>query len=166
MSGSNDDWKRGARPLDGAGLTKGVAARPSASKMSEIRENYATFVVEHHEDQTFFVRRADVSHRMRKELGSGSVRIDAQLDLHGCSRQEAATNVIAFVRQARSRGYRTLLLIHGKGLHAEDGVGVLGHVVVDVLTRGPTAPWLLAVSTAHPRWGGTGALVVKLARER
>jgi DNA-nicking Smr family endonuclease len=55
-----------------------------------------------------------------------------------------------------------LLVIVGKGLHSEDGYGVLARAAVAALTQGVAAPLVLAVSSAHPKHGGSGALAVIL----
>ena len=55
-----------------------------------------------------------------------------------------------------------LLVVHGKGLHSDGGVGVLGDVVVKTLTESAIAPRVLAFASAAPRLGGLGATVVRL----
>jgi DNA-nicking Smr family endonuclease len=50
----------------------------------------------------------------------------------------------------------------GKGLHSEDGTGVLLPAVIDALTQGLCAPLVRGFATAHHRLGGTGAIAVLL----
>ena len=87
---------------------------------------------------------------------------EAQLDLHRVRAAEAQRAVADFVRSEHRRGARRLLIIVGKGLHSEDGVGVLARAAVAALTDGVAAPLVAAVSSAHPKHGGSGALAVIL----
>lgn len=129
-------------------------------------DNHATFDMNIAENRTIKARRPEVSHALLRQLASDRLRVDARIDLHGLTRDQAHVRLMQFLRQARAMGHRTLLVIHGKGLHTEDGIGVLADEVVNTLCRGQAAPWVLAVSTAHRRLGGTGALVVKLVKAR
>lgn len=87
---------------------------------------------------------------------------EAQLDLHRVRAAEAQRAVAEFVRTEHHRGARRLLVIVGKGLHSEDGVGVLARTAIAALTDGVAAPLVSAVSSAHPKHGGSGALAVIL----
>jgi DNA-nicking Smr family endonuclease len=51
-------------------------------------------------------------------------RPDAVLDLHGLTRNEAWDALEGFFRDGRLRGFKKLLIIHGKGNHS-NGTGVL-----------------------------------------
>ncbi len=53
-----------------------------------------------------------------------------QIDLHGCSADEAAVRTESFIQAARRKGARTVRIIAGKGLHSEEKA-VLPHVVED-----------------------------------
>jgi len=87
---------------------------------------------------------------------------EAQLDLHRARAAEAQRAVADFVRSEHRRGARRLLVIVGKGLHSEDGYGVLARAAVAALTDGVAAPLVAAVSSSHPKHGGSGALAVIL----
>ena len=66
------------------------------------------------------------------------------------------------MRSARRAGRRYLLVIHGKGSHSADGVGVLRDAVLEALTSGGAAPVVAAFATACSRLGGSGALALAL----
>jgi DNA-nicking Smr family endonuclease len=51
-------------------------------------------------------------------------RADAEIDLHGLTRDEAWETLENFFRAGRQQGFEKLLVIHGKGNHS-DGEGVL-----------------------------------------
>jgi DNA-nicking Smr family endonuclease len=95
-------------------------------------------------------------------LRRGHATPERDLDLHGTTAEQAEREVVAFVRAARSAGRRVVRVIHGKGLHSEGGIGVLGDHVVAALTEGGAAPFVLAFHTAAREHGGGGALLVLL----
>jgi DNA-nicking Smr family endonuclease len=88
---------------------------------------------------------------------------EATLDLHGYTAAEAEREVVRFVRAEQRRGARRVCIVHGKGLHSAGGP-VLRDCVVHVLTEGGAAPVVLAFATASHERGGSGALMVELAR--
>lgn len=166
MAADDKDWKSQVTPLAEPKRRHAAPPTPRLPTLSPIVDNYATFDINIAENKTVKARRPDVSHTLLRELASDRVRIDAQIDLHGLTRNQAHLRLLQFLQQARSMGHRTLLVIHGKGHHTDDGAGVLADEVLTTLCRGKGAPLVLAVTTAHRRWGGTGALVVKLVKAR
>jgi DNA-nicking Smr family endonuclease len=98
--------------------------------------------------------------RVARELGRRT-RASETLDLHGLNQREARDALIAFVRQSHKRGLTVLCVIHGKGQHSDDGVGVLRDVVLDALT-GTLATLVFAFASASEALGGTGALLIEL----
>lgn len=88
-------------------------------------------------------------------------RASETLDLHGMNQREARDAVIAFVRQSHKRGLTVLCVIHGKGQHSDDGLGVLRDVVVDTLANA-VATLVFAFVTAPEPLGGTGSLLIEL----
>ncbi|WP_071650361.1 Smr/MutS family protein [Spirochaeta thermophila] len=82
----------------------------------------------------------------------------AVLDLHGFTREEAERRLKDFLVEARGKGYRVLLVVHGKGLHSEREP-VLKKVVYRTLE---SCPFVGRIETAPRRWGGAGAVVAFL----
>lgn len=106
--------------------------------------------------------REGVSRRELRRLRSPNFRAEATLDLHGELRAAVELKVNRFVREHQRRGCRYLLVIHGKGLHSENGEGVLGEAVLAALTGGGAAPLVRAATHAHEQLGGRGATAVAL----
>lgn len=88
---------------------------------------------------------------------------DETLDLHGLSQPEARRALLQFVRRSHRKGLSLVCVVHGKGLHSEDGVGVLRELAIDTLVDSGCAPCVLAFCTAPQVLGGTGALLVELS---
>jgi DNA-nicking Smr family endonuclease len=63
-----------------------------------------------------------------------------------------------------AKGRRCVLLIHGRGLHSGPGGPALRPALVEFLSRRPLAKHVLAFTSAPPRHGGPGALLVLLRR--
>lgn len=67
-------------------------------------------------------------------------RPDETIDLHGLSRNEAWDALAGFFDNAREKGFEKLLVIHGKGNHADhENSGVLKETVRNFIERCPFA---------------------------
>jgi len=122
------------------------------------------FDVQRDEDGGVRGQRAGVDPGALRSLRNGRARPDAEVDLHGLTGAEAEHEVVRFIRQRRQRGARVVRIVHGKGLHSEGGLGVLGDRVLRTLTDGGAAPFVLAFTSAAPDGGGRGALLVRLTK--
>jgi DNA-nicking Smr family endonuclease len=84
-------------------------------------------------------------------------RIDASLDLHGYTLDEAEVALRQFLTQAKSQNYRQIRVITGKGINSPDG-------------RARLKPWLegylramgYSFMSAKVNEGGEGATDIKL----
>lgn len=103
--------------------------------------------------------------RTYERLREGRIPIEGQVDLHGCTQEEAFTAVNKFLDEAWFDGRRCLLVITGKGT-ARDGGGVLRSNVPGWITDGPHRDRLIGIGPADSRHGGDGALYVLLRRAR
>ena len=105
-------------------------------------------------------RRDGIALSVLQKLRRGDYRIEAELDLHGCTGREAHTQLIAFIAHVRARGLRCVRVIHGKGMRSGPRGPVLKQTVNTLLRR---ADCVLAFSSARARDGGTGATLALLA---
>lgn len=105
-----------------------------------------------------------VDRRLLRRLSAGDYPIEAEIDLHGLTRDAAAAALERAVKQARAAGQRCLLVIHGRGLNSGDDGPVLKRTVIDALAAGPLGRSVLAFASAPPSAGGAGALVVLLRK--
>lgn len=172
------DAMAGVRPLDRARpvraphivmeKTEAPAARASADdeargRLAALVAGGVRFEIER-EDEFVFGRRAGIPAAQARALSRRGILAEAELDLHGRSGDEAAREVVRFVRAQHRRGARQVCIIHGKGLHSAGGISVLGDRVVEALTRGGAAPVVQAFATAPVERGGAGALMIRLQR--
>jgi DNA-nicking Smr family endonuclease len=88
--------------------------------------------------------------------------IDARLDLHERTVDQAKDELVKFLGAMRARGERCVLVIHGKGEHSPRGVGILRGEVGAWLSQGRAAMHVAAFATATATDGGSGATYVLL----
>jgi dsDNA-specific endonuclease/ATPase MutS2 len=77
-------------------------------------------------------------------------------DLHTVRPREVKAVVEEYLREAHAKGFRSVRIIHGKG------IGVQRETVRTVLAR---TPFVERFSDAPPEAGGWGATVARLSRE-
>jgi len=101
--------------------------------------------------------------RVERNMSLGDVFIEARIDLHGRSEQEAYEDFRAFVERQSARGKRMLLVITGKG--GADGGSVLRANLPRWCDVPPFDALVLAVRAAAPHHGGDGAYYVLLRKK-
>lgn len=94
-----------------------------------------------------------------RKLRRGEFRCDAVLDLHGMTSAEARQALVAFLNNAAREDFRSLRIIHGKGLRSSNQGPVLKGLVNNWLQQRSE---VLAFHSARPEDGGTGAVYVLL----
>ena len=107
-------------------------------------------------------------------LDRGLIAPDATLDLHGMTQNAAHRALQNYLRGARERGNRLIVVVTGKGNpRAADAAawtqsphGVLKDMVPRWLAEPGAAQWIARVQPAHIRPGGGGALYVYLRKSR
>ena len=94
------------------------------------------------------------------KLKSGGYPIEARLDLHRRTVEEARRAVYRFLVVCRGRGRRCVAIVHGRGVRGPTP-GRLKSYVAHWMRQ---APDVIACSSAPERQGGTGALFVLLRK--
>lgn len=103
------------------------------------------------------------SPRRMKQLKQGKLASEATLDLHGQQRVDVAGKISFFLQDAVYQGWRTVLIITGKGLHSEDGTAVLRSEAEQFLNA-EGRKWVAEWGRAPRQYGGSGALVLFLRK--
>ena len=103
--------------------------------------------------------------RIMRKLRTGHYAVQGQyLDLHQLNRDEARVAVEKFLFNARTRGLRCVLIVHGRGHNSKDNIPVLKNLLKVWMCRGRIGRHVLAFCTARPHDGGAGAIYVLLRR--
>ena len=97
--------------------------------------------------------------RERSQRYVKDMPIEARIDLHGLTREEARSRLSVFVGDCAKRGLRKILIVHGKGIHTTGSESVLGEVVRKFIEQDKRCG-----RSGHPdrRMGGSGATWVCL----
>ncbi len=106
-------------------------------------------------------QRPGVQHGVFRNLRLGKYRIDARLDLHRMSVEQARDAVYQFVRDCLAHDIRCVLITHGKGRDREPQPALLKSCVAHWL---PQLSQVLAFHSAQKQHGGVGATYVLLRK--
>lgn len=89
-----------------------------------------------------------------------NMKPEAYLDLHGLHQDQARESLDRFITDCKARGYRKVLIIHGKGIHSSGSDPVLGELVRRFIEQDKRCG-----ASGHPKTkaeGGSGATWVLL----
>ncbi|HEX4336260.1 MAG TPA: Smr/MutS family protein [Polyangiaceae bacterium] len=153
----------GVTPLDGPTRVARLRERAEsrAVRAASAAPTAYAFVM-HREDDRVEAHRADLR---APRVFPGRTRQwhpEVRLDLHGMRTRDVEARLSAAIRECTRCPGGRLLVIHGKGLHSVRGESVLFDAVVEVLSTGRHARFVLAFATAPARLGGSGALAVEI----
>jgi DNA-nicking Smr family endonuclease len=97
-----------------------------------------------------------------RNLQKGRLPIEAELDLHSLSIDQARTELLTFLPTCALRGVRVVRIIHGKGQRGTEKKPLLKNKVNTWLQQ---LDEVLAFCSTIPKDGGTGAVYVLLRRK-
>ncbi len=106
----------------------------------------------------------DYNDSILSKLHAGHFSIQAFLDLHGCTVDEAEQELESFVRESFQKGLRCVKIIHGRGLRSVKGARIKQEVVKRL--SGHFRRDIIAFVTARQCDGGLGALYVLLQKKQ
>jgi DNA-nicking Smr family endonuclease len=112
-----------------------------------------------------------IDRRLKQRLARGRDPIDARIDLHGLTQNEAHAALLRFLRSAQADGAKIALVVTGKGSGLADRQssaerGVLRRQVPLWLSLPEFRAFVVGFADAHAGHGGQGALYVRLRRTR
>ena len=160
---------RGAKPVDTRNRADVEVPRPQPHPIKHVEDEREALResmeapmtledrLETGEEAAFL--RPGLPRRVLTDLRRGRWVLQAQLDLHGCNRDEAREALGHFLAASLQQGRRCVRVIHGKGHGSPGKQSILKH-----LSRGWLAQReeILAFCQAGPHDGGSGALLVLL----
>lgn len=161
------DAVRDVAPLPASGKTPyiGKHPQPIPRQISQREQTVADDSLSDHisleieaGDEWSFLR-PGISRQTLRRLRRGYWGIQAQLDLHGFTRDEARMELVVFLNASNTRGFRCVRVIHGKGLSSQSHEPVLKARIGSWLSQRDD---VLAFCQAKPEDGGSGAVLVLL----
>lgn len=106
-------------------------------------------------------QRAGIQNGVFRKFRAGQYPIEARLDLHRMTVEQARREVFRFIDDCVRYGVRSVIILHGKGERNPDGVAQLKSYLAKWL---PELPDVLAVHSAQKHHGGTGAVYVMVRK--
>jgi DNA-nicking Smr family endonuclease len=117
--------------------------------------------IEHGYGAALRFHRQHVGKRTMRKLQCGGYSVQAEIDLHGMTVDEARPRLADFINYSAAQGKYCVRVVHGKGLGSGDRGPVLKNAVNRWLRK-----WdcVLAFASTRQVDGGTGAVYVLLQR--
>lgn len=106
-------------------------------------------------------KREGVQHGVFRRLKQGKYRIEASLDLHKMTVEQACIEVFEFIREAMKLDLRAVIIVHGRGHNSRSKGAVLKSYVNRWL---PEMEAVQAYCSAQPQHGGAGAVYIMLRK--
>lgn len=113
-----------------------------------------------HPRETLAWKKDGVQIEVFRKLKAGGYPLEGRLDLHRHTVREARQALFAFVGLARGKGWRTVLISHGRGEQSPTPARIKSYVA-HWLSQ---IPEVIAYHSAAPRHGGTGSVYVMLKK--
>ena len=161
---------RGTKPLQHEERVLPTAAKPKprarfskADEEAVLAESLEDDIdtLEHESGGALRFCRQHVGRRTMRKLQRGGYAVQAELDLHGMTLDEARPRLADFIQYSASQDKLCVRVVHGKGLGSGDRGPVLKNAVSRWLRK-----WdcVLAFVSTRQVDGGTGAVYVLLQR--
>lgn len=116
----------------------------------------------HHEKELPYLREGEVvglDRSTSEKLRRGKLKIEATLDMHGMTQDEAFDALRYFILGSHDKRKRCVLVITGKG------AGILRSNLPRWINAPDVRPYVLIYTHAHQKDGGDGAFYVLLRRK-
>ncbi len=106
-------------------------------------------------------KRPGIQNGVYKKFRLGQYEIEARLDLHKLTVEEARREVFRFLKECWGYELRTAIILHGKGDRNPDKIAILkSHLAVWL----PQIDEVMAFHSAQRHHGGTGAVYIMLKK--
>ncbi len=106
-------------------------------------------------------KRSGIQDGVFRKLRLGQYQIEARLDLHRKTVDEARRELFQFIRDCNKYDLRSVIVLHGKGDRNQNQEALLKSYVAAWL---PELPEVMAFHSAQKHHGGTGAVYVMLRK--
>jgi DNA-nicking Smr family endonuclease len=140
-----------------------IYRREAAQRTRDFDENQlpTAFVDYVHPEATLSFKRDGVQNGVFRRLQQGAYDIEAMLDLHGLTIEQARHEVYRFIRDCVHYDVRSALISHGKGRRNKEQVPLLKSFLARWL---PMFAEVMAFHSAQKWHGGAGAVYLLLRK--
>ncbi len=155
---------QGTKPLHSDKIH--LRPKPSPSKRTSIRQDATSLHLREGTlqdpvsgEEFISFKQSGISNKILRNLRKGQYNVDATLDLHGFTVEDAKAIVDEFLQHSLQQGYRVVLIIHGKGHHSKMPIlkNKLNHWLRNLHS-------ILAFCSAASTHGSRGAIYILLKR--
>ncbi len=160
------DAMRGVKPLPHTKVTAPAAKPPARRKAKESPQDDDIFAFSDYEtlaevgsEDILEFSRSGVQYKMLRKLRQGQYNVEALLDLHGKTVEEAREALGKFLLRCKQNKLRHVLVIHGKG--RSNNKPILKNKLNNWLRQ---TDQVIAFCSATPKDGRGGALYILLRR--
>ena len=141
--------------------TKPKPHKKNFSESKEVPVNVTQVTNNIASDEHLSFSQQGIQATLARQLKRGQLDVEDYLDLHGLQQSQAQTAINEFIEQQIELSHRCVIIIHGKGTGSYSKYPVLKNLTFHQLKA---HPMVLALRSAQPSDGGTGALYVLLKR--
>jgi DNA-nicking Smr family endonuclease len=142
----------------------GLAYRREAAQRARTMDESllpTAFVAPVYPEEIISFKRDGIQNGVFRRLQKGAYEIEAMLDLHGLTLEQARHEVYQFIADCVRYDVRSALISHGKGRRNKDQVPLLKSFLARWL---PMFPEVMAYHSAQKWHGGAGAVYVLLRK--
>lgn len=151
--------KRRPEHTPGQEYRRHTAQRPTARDENFLTTGFVEFI---HPQAVISFMRSGIQHGVFRKLRQGAYPVDAMLDLHQLTVEQARREVFSFIRDCMKHDVRTALINHGKG--GRDPGRPAAMIKSHVAKWLPLFPEVMAFHSAQGFHGGTGAVYIMLRK--
>ena len=147
-----------AQPTPGQLYRREAATRTRDMDVNQLPTAFVDYV---HAEAILSFKRDGIQDGVFRRLQRGAYDIEAVLDLHGYTIEQARAEVFRFVRDCLDYDVRLALISHGKGRRNKDQIPLLKSFLARWL---PMFPEIMAFHSAQKWHGGAGAVYLLLRK--
>lgn len=162
---TTDRWRVPAQPSINRNSASLSEAAEVLARLSDLVSGQECFDLTETEEYVEGAR-VGLDPRLITRLRRGEFALQDHVDLHGMIQADAKEALTEFILRSVRKGFRTVLVVHGRGRRSPGGHPVLKHAAIHWLSHGIAGAHVLAFTTARPSDGGAGAMYVLLRRDR
>ncbi len=142
-----------------------VNAVKKKQTVEQVKTNDTLYSTEHVPDCDVMLRfeRPGLQKPLLKKFRQGKMEIEASLDLHGYTAEQARSAMIEFMHLCKKEQLKVVCIVHGKGFGSSSKRPVIKPLINKWLQETND---VLAFSSAQPKDGGTGSVYVLLRKDK
>lgn len=158
--GDSEIWTIATRDVRKLGAKDKAVARPARKNLKPKARAESSIIA----PAVVVPSGGGIDRKTADRVRKGEIRTEARLDLHGLNIDSARSALLQFIKTSYATEKRCVLVITGKG--RASGTGTIRREFPLWLEDSAIKPFILSVSPAQPKDGGTGAFYIYLRKKK